>query len=136
MPHDIKPSTKHSVLNVQLALHATDGDHIADGLNEFLRPELGAGWIADYALLNSDQPFVITSSHVPEEGELFDRLNRYTVCIQDKDYNEEWFYVETEICLKEMSPEDLAAALLPEITIGEDDRVIIGSVKTMRKINL
>lgn len=136
MPHDIKPKTQHSILNIQLALHSTDPDEIADGLNEFFRPELGEGWIADYALFHTDQPTVLTSSEEPAEGELFDRVKRYTICIQDSDYNEDWVRVDTELDLEGMTEEELAKALGGKIVIGQEDRVFVGCVDSMQRVTL
>lgn len=136
MAHDIKPLADHSVLNIQLAIHSTDPDEIADGLNEFFRPEIGEGWIADYALFHTDKPTVVTSSTKPEEGELFDKASLYTICVQDSDYNEEWIKIETELDLAAMDESKLRKVLSGKVVIGQEDRVFVGAVKGMQRITL
>jgi hypothetical protein len=71
MSSDIKPNAVHAVVTMQIALHSQNPDEIADGLNEFLRPSVGEGWVADYAFYNTDKPLLITASNNPVEGELF-----------------------------------------------------------------
>jgi len=71
MAHDIQPNEKYSIVTVKLALATVCGDTAADGLNQLLNPEIGEGFIADYAFYNTDNPLIVTASDDPEEGELF-----------------------------------------------------------------
>lgn len=71
MSSDIKPNATHAVITMQIALHSQNPEAIADGLNEFLRPEVGQGWIADYSFYNTDNPLLVIASNDPVEGELF-----------------------------------------------------------------
>jgi hypothetical protein len=71
MSSDIKPNQIHSVITLQLAIHSQDGDFVADGINELLRPEIGEGFIADFTFFNTDDPILVKASNDPEEGELF-----------------------------------------------------------------
>lgn len=71
MAHDIKPNEHYSIITVKLALATVCGDTAADGLNQLLNPEIGEGFIADYAFYNTDNPLIVTASAEPEEGELF-----------------------------------------------------------------
>lgn len=136
MAHDIKPLATYSVVSLQLAVHSTDPDLIADGLNDFLRPEIGEGWIADYTLFNAGPPTLVTASSEPEEGELFHKTTLYTICIQDSDYNEEWVKVESTQDLTAMSEEQLHKTLFGKVNIHPGDRVFIGAVNDMQHIIL
>lgn len=71
MAHDIQPDENYSVVTVKLALANVCGDTAADGLNELLNPEIGSGFIVDYAFFNTENPLIVTASSEPEEGELF-----------------------------------------------------------------
>lgn len=136
MAHDIKPLSKHSVINIQLAIHSTNPDEIADGLNELLRPEIGEGWIADYAFFHSDDPTIVTSSDAPEEGELFNQVKLYVICVQDSDYNEEWIKVGSELALNSMSEDELRENLSDQVVIGQEDRVFVGELSEMTRVIL
>jgi len=134
MAHDIKASTQYAIVTLQLAINDTDPNSIADGLNDLLNPEIGEGWIADYALLNTDEPFVTQSSPEPDEGELFDSKKLYTVCVQDSDGNEDWVKVETALDLDAMDDEQLLKTLSSKIVIGGEDTILIADVSTMQRV--
>lgn len=136
MTHDIKPSTEHSVLNIQLAIHSTNPDEIAGGLNEFFRPEIGEGWIADYALFNAGLPTVVASSSKPEEGELFDKVKLYTIYIQGADDNKRWVKVETGLALASMNEGKLRQVLSGKVMIEQEEQVFVGAVNDMQHITL
>lgn len=71
MSHDIQKNTMHAVITMQVAIDSNNPDEIADGLNEFLRPEIGEGFLVDYAFYNTEDPLLVMASAEPEEGELF-----------------------------------------------------------------
>lgn len=81
MAHDIAPGKEHIIVNMQVALLTTCSCTAADGLNEFLRPEIGEGFIADYAFYNTDKPVIVVASDDPEEGELFIGAAQNSVCV-------------------------------------------------------
>lgn len=71
--HDLKPNSLHAVVNCQVVIcpkYANSPDNINDGLGEIFRSEIGAGFIADYAFFNTDNPALVMTSEEPEEGEL------------------------------------------------------------------
>ena len=75
MSHNITANADHAIVDVKIAIipkYSNCPDSIADGLNELLRPEVGEGVIADYALLNTDAPVQVKSDENPQEGDLFD----------------------------------------------------------------
>ena len=72
MAHAIIANEQYAVIDVKLAIAETNGDAIADGLNELLRESLNKDFIADYAFYNTDEPTLKTASREPEEGELFE----------------------------------------------------------------
>lgn len=74
MSHAITANKPHAIVNVTLAIAETDGDNIADGLNELLRDHLSTDFLADYMFCNTDEPVIKISSNEPEEGELFETV--------------------------------------------------------------
>jgi hypothetical protein len=72
MAHAIIANEQYAVIDLKLAIAETNGDAIADGLNELLRENLDKDFIADYAFYNTDEPTLKTASREPEEGELFE----------------------------------------------------------------
>lgn len=72
MAHAIIANEQYAVIDLKLAIAETNGDAIADGLNELLRESLDKDFIADYAFYNTDKPTIKTASKEPEEGELFE----------------------------------------------------------------
>lgn len=71
MAHDIQPNTQYSIVTIKLALATTCSNTVSDGLNQLLNPEIGEGFIADYAFYNMQNLPIVTASDDPEEGELF-----------------------------------------------------------------
>lgn len=75
MPHNITANAKHSIIDVKIAItpkYSNCVESIADGLNELLSAEVGTGFIADYALLNTDNPVQVQSNDIPNSGDLFE----------------------------------------------------------------
>lgn len=133
MAHDIKSNKNHAIINLKIALNETDGDRIADGLNELLNEQLDHGFIADYAILNSDQPAIIKAFDDNKEGELFNRMNNFTVCITNKEGQCGWAKIETELNLDRMDQDALRNALADFIYIQEGETVLVcNAAKTMR----
>lgn len=74
MPHAIIANENYAVIDVKLAIAETNGDNIADGLNELFREHLDKDFIVDYMFSNTDEPCIKTSSREPSEGELFEEI--------------------------------------------------------------
>jgi hypothetical protein len=137
--HNITPNATHAIINARIAISAKDSidpDHIADGLNELLRNSVDYGFMADYEFANSDQPAMVKSDSQPEEGDLFQSLHGYMICVQDSGYNEEWIKVETTKLLADMDESELRETLKNVIVIGEEDRVFVGNIQTSQRVIL
>lgn len=111
MSSDIRPNKTHAVITMQIALHSQNPDAIADGLNEMLRPEVGEGWIADYAFYNTDNPLLVIASNNPIEGELFTTPTGTLYPDMEKKGEElalEYFEIDTldDICQKRIDTVD------------------------------
>lgn len=136
MAHDIKPDQEHLIVNVRLALHTKDDAEASDGLNELFRPELGEGFIADYAFAEIEHSPTIKASPSPYEGELFDAANQYAICVQDSDYEESWYFVHSEHALAAMDEEELRDVLQDVLVIGQEDRIFVGYIQGMKQLTL
>jgi hypothetical protein len=119
MSSDIKPNQTHAVITMQIALHSQNPDEIADGLNEFLRPEVGQGWIADYSFYNTDNPLLVKASNSPVEGELFTTTTGTLYPDMDKKAESltlEYFEIDSlnDICQKRIDNVDHMVASVAE----------------------
>lgn len=136
MTHSIEENKKYSVVSVKLAVNATDPNDLADSLNETFREHIGEGVIADYALLNTEEPVVVMSSSEPKEGELFDQAQAYLLHVEGSDYSEEWKKIETTSDLESMSATQLKDFLCGKLVIGGDDRISITRLEDVGRIVL
>ena len=136
MKHDLKAQQPHTVLTLKLAFHSSDVNDIAGGVNQLLGPEINEGWLADYALCDNELPTIVTASSKPEAGELFNQVKCYSICVQDSDYNTDWYKITTELQLDEMNELELIEAIGDKIIISNEARVYVGCVNTMQNITL
>jgi hypothetical protein len=88
MSSDIKPGEIYAVIDIKVAVHSQNPEKIADGLNEFLSPEIGEGWVADYAIYQTDEPSLVKASNEPVEGELFTPASKDLYPDMDKETGE------------------------------------------------
>lgn len=136
MPHDIKPATEHTVVTVQLAIHSTNPDEIHDGLNELLRPEIGEGWIADYALFQTPQATVVVAPDEPQEGEIFNDARTFILCVEESDGTVDWVTLHTTVDLAKMSESQLRRAVEEKVVIGQDARVYLANLNEVQPLSL
>lgn len=111
MAHDITPNRPHAIITVKIALNTTCGDTAADGLNELFNPQIGAGFIADYAFLHTDNPLLVHASDEPEEGELFVKPATWLVMTKRDDMVTGYHRVDSVLPLNLMPQIELVAML-------------------------
>ena len=136
MSHDITPNSIHSVVTLRFAVKSESPCDVIDGITSLLSPEIGEGWLADYECLHSEAPFQVQSPQTPTEGCLFDKAQLFSVCVQDSDYNEEWFLIESTQNLASLNEDELYPILSEHIVLGSDDRVFIGHHRSMQRISI
>lgn len=134
--HNITPKALHAIINARIAISAQDSidpNHIADGLNELLRDSVASGFMADYEFIHSDLPASVEATDEPHEGELFESLKTFMICIQDRDYNEDWVKVESSKPLDKMDKDELKSVLEGVVALNYDSSVFVGNVNTTQR---
>ena len=135
MRHDLKSNSEYALINIQLAITETDVNVIADALNDFLREEIGEGFIADYIFNNSDTPNVVMTSDEPAEGELFEAMNQYIVNVTSG-HDTERAQIDTVMKLVDLDNSKLLEVLQQVMKIGPDDTVEIFNLADVNRVNL
>lgn len=133
MAHDIQPNAHYAVVTVKLAVATICGDTAADGLNELLNPEIGEGFIADYALLHTDRPIIVESSDVPEEGELFVNASTWLVLVKQDDYVTAYHRVDSALELHLMAQSELIEMLREKFVIEQGAHVDVLKLDEMQR---
>lgn len=133
MAHDIQANTPHSIVTVKLAIAAICGDTIADGLNQLLNPEIGEGFIADYALLHTHSPLIVHSSDEPEEGELFNDAGTWMVVIHQDVGVTDYHRVDTAVRLDTLKHDELKALLSPKFDIEDGAAIDVFKIETTKR---
>lgn len=133
MAHDIQANTPHAIITVKLALATLCGDTIADGLNQLLNPEIGEGFIADYALLHTHSPLIVNSSDEPEEGELFNDAGTWMVVIHQDVGVTDYHRVDTAIRLDTLKHDELKALLSPKFDIEDGAAIDVFKIETTKR---
>lgn len=133
MAHDIQPLTPHAIITLKLALKTTCGDTAADGLNELLNSEIGAGFIADYALLHTDNPMIVHASEEPEEGELFIHPGTWLVIPTRDGVATGYHRVDSAMDLHLMSQDELLAKLGGKFVIDQGDYIQVIKMEDLRR---
>jgi hypothetical protein len=142
MSHNVMPNQKYFLANVQLAISASCADDAIDGLNEFLRPVLVDGFIADYRLTDGENMASADSGDSPDEGELFCHEQTYSVCIIGPDHNEQWCKVRTGLPIASMNEDELCTHIAPLFDVSPHEwyegeyRVFIGAIDGMNTLSI
>lgn len=131
MAHDIQPNSHYAIVTVKLALATICGDTAADGLNELLGDQIGQGFVADYAIFNTDSPIIVESDDSPEEGELFANVGTWMVIIHQEIGTTYYHRVDTDIELDKLVESDLIKLLSADFEINEGASIDVMKVDTM-----
>jgi hypothetical protein len=133
MANDIQPNSHYAIVTVKLALATICGDTAADGINQLLGDEIGQGFVADYAILNTDSPIIVESDDTPEEGELFANAGSWMVVIHQDVGSTDYHRVDTTMRLDVMSQEELVSVLSPLFEIEEGASIDVLKVESMTR---
>ena len=133
MAHDIQPNANYAVVTVKLALATICGDTAADGLSELLNPEIGEGFIADYALLHTDRLMIVESSDEPEEGELFVDAATWLVLVKQGDCVTAYRRVDSALELHLMAQTELIEMLGEKFLIEQGAHVDVLKLDEMQR---
>lgn len=133
MAHDITPNAPHAIITVKLALNTLCGDTAADGLNDLLNPEIGAGFIADYALLHTDNPMIVHASEEPEEGELFVESATWLVMTKRDGSVTGYHRVESTLPLHLLAQDALATLMSGKFVIEPGECLEVLKIDEMKR---
>ena len=133
MAHDITPNAPHAIITVKLALNTLCGDTAADGLNDLLNPEIGAGFVADYSLLHTDNPMIVHASEEPEEGELFVEPATWLVITKRDDLITGYHRVDSTLPLHLMAQDALATLLSGKFVIEHGEHIEVLKIDDLKR---
>lgn len=133
MAHDITPNAPHAIITVKLALNTLCGDTAADGLNDLLNPEIGAGFIADYALLHTDNPMIVHASEEPEEGELFVEPATWLVITKRDDLVTGYHRVDSALPLNLMPQIELVEMLSAKFVVEPGEHLEVLKIDDLKR---